>query len=162
MALHTWEAQPDADGDYLAPALNRLARLLAAGHGGQILLSQVTADLVRPQLPPDVRLRDLGTHALRDFAEPELVVQVAHPALPAEFPPLLTPGRTRVSLPTPATSFLGRVDDVVRVVALLRTPGTRLITLTGPGGVGKTRLEIVRVVRTRPGSILRGRRDVTK
>src|ERR671911_3085909 len=88
MALHAGEAAPDAHGDYLAAPLNRLARLLATGHGGQILLTQTVQQLTRGALPPSTELRDLGEHRLRDLLEPEHVFQLLHPHLPGDFPPL--------------------------------------------------------------------------
>ena len=89
MALHTAAAEP-RDGDYLAPGLNRLARLLAAAHGGQVLLTLVTQNLARDALPPGASLRDLGEHPLRDLYRPERVFQLLHPDLPADFPPIRT------------------------------------------------------------------------
>src|SRR5687767_15115459 len=87
-ALHAGEAEPDQRGDYLAAPLNRLSRLLSAGHGGQILLTQAVQQLARGALPPGVELRDLGDHRLRDLLEPEHVFQLSHPDLPVDFPPL--------------------------------------------------------------------------
>jgi hypothetical protein len=88
MAAHAGEAIPDARGDYLAALLNRLSRLLSAGYGSQILLSQTVQQLTRGALPDGTELRDLGEHRLRDLLEPERVYQLLHPDLPAEFPPL--------------------------------------------------------------------------
>src|SRR4051794_20656613 len=88
MALHAGEAAPDERGDYQAVSLNRLARLLAIGHGGQILLTQAVQQLTRGDLPAQVTLRDLGEHRLRDLLEPERVYQLVHPELPEEFAPL--------------------------------------------------------------------------
>src|SRR5215212_9418118 len=107
MALHTGVAD-ERDGDYFGPPLNRVARLRDAGHGGQILLSAVTAGLVRGQVPDGVELRDLGVHRLRDLAEPERVYQAAMWGLPADFPPLRTEHDRRTNLPTPLTSLVGR------------------------------------------------------
>jgi class 3 adenylate cyclase len=90
MALHAGEAEPDSIGDYLTPALNRLSRLLAAGSGGQILVSQVVQQLVRGTLLQDADLRDLGPHRLRDLLDPERVFQLGHPDLPTDFPALRT------------------------------------------------------------------------
>ncbi|HEU0116006.1 MAG TPA: AAA family ATPase, partial [Thermomicrobiales bacterium] len=141
MALHVGEATP-ADGDYLAPCLNRLARLLAAGHGGQILLSGVTADLARDRLPPGADLRDLGEHPLRDLFRPERIFQLLHPDLPDVFPPLRTLAHHPTNLPAQPTPFVGRERELERVAGLLRDEAVRLLTLTGPGGVGKTRLAL--------------------
>ena len=140
MALHAGEAIPDDRGDYLAAPLNRLARLLAIGHGGQVLLSQAVQQLVRDSLPADAGLRDLGGHRLRDLLEPEQVFQLLHPDLPADFPPLRSLGARPNNLPLQPTPFLGREDEVREVTNLLRSPDVRLLTLTGPGGSGKTRL----------------------
>jgi predicted ATPase/class 3 adenylate cyclase len=140
MALHAGEAIPDERGDYLAAPLNRLARLLAIGHGGQILISQAVQQLVRAGLPADATLKDLGKHRLRDLLDPEHVFQLLHPGLPADFPPLVSLGAHPNNLPLQPTPFLGREDEVREVVDLLRRPEIRLLTLTGPGGSGKTRL----------------------
>ncbi len=141
MALHAGEATP-ADGDYLAPCLNRLARLLAAGHGGQILLSNVVVELARDRLPPGAGLRDLGEHPLRDLFRPERIAQLLHRDLPDVFPPLRTLEQHPTNLPAQPTPFIGRVAELERVEGLLRDEAPRLLTLTGPGGVGKTRLAL--------------------
>ena len=141
MALHTAAATPQ-DGDYLAPGLNRLSRLLAAGHGGQVLLSLATQDLARDALPAGASLRDLGEHPLRDLYRPERVFQLLHPDLPADFPPIRTLATRPNNLPLQPTPFLGREDQVARVVDLLSRDDVRLLTITGPGGVGKTRLAL--------------------
>jgi predicted ATPase/class 3 adenylate cyclase len=142
MALHAGEAVPDERGDYLAAPLNRLSRLLATAHGGQILLSQAVQQLARDSLPADVSLTDLGDHRLRDLLEPERVFQLAHPDLPADFPPLRSLRAHPNNLPLQPTPFLGRDDEVAEVSTLLRRPDVRLLTLTGPGGSGKTRLAL--------------------
>jgi predicted ATPase len=139
MALHTGVAD-ERDGDYFGPALNRVARLRDAGHGGQILLSAVTVGLVRDQIPDGVQLRDLGEHRLRDLIEPQHVFQAAVWGLPADFPPLRTEDARPTNLPSPLTSFVGREREIDEVARLLET--ARLVTLTGPGGAGKTRLAL--------------------
>jgi predicted ATPase/class 3 adenylate cyclase len=142
MALHTGEAEPDQRGDYLSAPLNRLSRLLATGHGGQILLTQVVQQLSRGALPCDSELRDLGDHRLRDLLEPEHVFQLVHPDLPTDFPTLRTLDARPHNLPLQPTPFLGREEQVGQVVNLVSRDDVRLLTITGPGGVGKTRLAL--------------------
>jgi predicted ATPase/class 3 adenylate cyclase len=139
LALHTGAVEVQ-DGDYVGACLNRLGRLLAAGHGGQIVLSQATADLGQDALPAEVSLHDLGEHRLRDLARPERVFQVRHPDLPTAFPPLRSLDALPHNLPLQPTSFIGREQELVTVGALLVEH--RLVTLTGPGGTGKTRLAL--------------------
>jgi predicted ATPase/class 3 adenylate cyclase len=141
MALHAGEAMVQNE-EYQGPLLNRSARLLAIGHGAQILLSETAAMLARDALPPGTDLRELGEHRLPDLLEPECVFQLLHPDLPDEFPPLRTLETRPHNLPTQATPFLGRERAVNEVVALLRSSEARLVTLTGPGGTGKTRLAL--------------------
>jgi predicted ATPase/class 3 adenylate cyclase len=139
MALHAGMAEP-RDGDYLAAPLNRLSRLLDAAHGEQILLSNTVAQLVRDTLPQGATLTALGEYQLRDILQPEEIFQLCHPALRGDFPPLNTPGHLPHNLPAHPTPFLGREREVEEIVTLLLRPEVRLVTLTGPGGVGKTRL----------------------
>jgi predicted ATPase/class 3 adenylate cyclase len=140
MALHTGAAE-ERDGDYYGPPLNRAARLLCAGHGGQILLTQVTAGLVREALSGGVSLRGLGQHRLKDLAEPEHVFQVVLPDLPSRFPALASLNAQPNNLPTCPTDLLGRERELAELGKLFRD-GARLVTLTGTGGTGKTRLSL--------------------
>ena len=139
MALHTG-ATHERDGDYFGPPVNRVARLLSAGHGGQVLLSSSTQELVRDHLPADTHLRDLGERQLKDLARPERVFQLMAPDLPSEFPPLRTLESYSNNLPLQATPLIGREREVVAVCERLRGSETRLLTLLGPGGTGKTRV----------------------
>jgi predicted ATPase len=140
MALHTGPAQVQADGWHAEHTLNRLARLLAAAHGGQVLLSGVTRDLLTGHLPPEGTLRDLGERRLPDLGEPLRVFQLLAPGLPTAFPPLKTLEPPPTNLPAPLTEFIGREREQAAITALLRREKVRLVTLTGPGGIGKTRL----------------------
>jgi predicted ATPase/class 3 adenylate cyclase len=142
MALHTAAVEPDATGDYRAPELNRLGRLLAAGYGEQVLLSLATAELTRDRLPAGAGLRDLGEHRLTDLYRPEHVFQLTHTALPAEFPPLRTLESRPNNLPLQPTVLIGREREVAAIRALLAREAVRLVTLTGTGGTGKTRLAL--------------------
>jgi predicted ATPase/class 3 adenylate cyclase len=140
MGLHTGEAST-VDGSYVSVAVHRAARIAAAAHGGQVLLSDATASLVRNDLPDGVHLHDLGEHRLKDFDAPARLFQLDLVGLPIDFAPLKALGR-RTAIPTPAGPFVGRDSEVAGLATLLRGHGTRLVTLTGPGGIGKTRLAL--------------------
>ncbi|MFO1316299.1 MAG: adenylate/guanylate cyclase domain-containing protein [Burkholderiales bacterium] len=137
--LHTGVCEA-RDGDYFGPTVNRAARIMSAGAGGQVLLSQAVAEAAGARLPDGARLVDVGLARLRDLARPDRLYQLAHPALPDVFPPLRSLDATPNNLPLQLTSFLGREADAAQVRALL--DGGRLVTLTGPGGIGKTRLAL--------------------
>ena len=137
MAIHSGTAEV-RDGDYFGPALNRSARILAIGHGGQILVSSMAATLAGDGLPTGASLRDLGSHRLRDLDRPEQVFQVVVADLPAEFAPLRSLSTRRTNLPIQLTSFVGRERELDEVAALVERH--RLVTLIGVGGTGKTRL----------------------
>ena len=143
IALHAGEARPDARGDYhQVPALNRLARLLGAGHGGQVLLSDSVQRQVSDNLPAGVSLKDLGRHRLRDLLEPERVGQLVIAGLPEHFPPLKSLEGHATNLPIQPTPLIGREADLAAVGKLLLQEDVRLVTLTGVGGTGKTRLAL--------------------
>ena len=140
MALHTGNSQ-ERDQDYFGQAVNRVARLLGAGHGGQILLSATTQALLGEQLA-GTTLRDLGEHRLRDLSQPEHIYQVVAPDLPGEFPPLRVLDMRLTVLSAAPTRFVGREREIEAISALLLRPDVRLLVLTGAGGTGKTRLAL--------------------
>jgi predicted ATPase/class 3 adenylate cyclase len=141
MALHTGSAEERGD-DYVGPALYHVHRLLSAGHGGQILLTAATQNLVRDSSPASVALRDLGERHLKDLAHPEHIWQATGPALPADFPPLKTLDTRPNNLPSTLTALIGRATERAQGEALLGRPDVRLLTVTGPPGVGKTRFAL--------------------
>jgi predicted ATPase/class 3 adenylate cyclase/DNA-binding CsgD family transcriptional regulator len=141
IGVHTGEVQLRDEGNYAGPTINRTARLRDLAHGGQTVLSGVTEALVVDRLPADVWLTDLGAHALRDLPRPERVVQLCHPDLVNEFPPLrVTETVGSQYLPVQLTRFVGRDAELTQLRELLAQ--NRMVTLTGAGGVGKTRLAI--------------------
>jgi predicted ATPase/class 3 adenylate cyclase len=137
MGVHTGAAA-HRDGDYYGTPVNRAARLAAAAHGGQVVVSLATAELVGDDLPEGTELTDLGEHRLRDLSRPEHVFQLRAPGLATTFPPLRTVDAYPTNLPLQLTSLVGRDDVLSKVVKALEY--SRLVTITGVGGVGKTRL----------------------
>jgi predicted ATPase/class 3 adenylate cyclase len=139
VAIHAGEV-PEREADFYGPVVNRCARLRAIGHGGQVLLSAAVAELVRDDLPQGAYLRDLGVHRLKDLAAPERVVQLCHPELREAFPPLRSLEARPNNLPVQLTSFIGRDRELAALRQQLAAH--RLVTLTGMGGCGKTRLAV--------------------
>ena len=141
IGLHTGEVQLRDEGNYIGPTINRTARLRDLAHGGQTVLSRAAEDMVVDRLPDGAWLTDLGTYPLRDLPRPERVVQLCHRDLRNDFPPLRTPKSVGAhSLPVQLTSFVGREAEIHEVRRLLAD--NRLVTLTGAGGAGKTRLAV--------------------
>ena len=139
IALHTGAAE-SRNGDYFGSPLNRVARLLSAGHGGQTLVSAATDELVRDYLLEGTELRDMGEWQLKDITCPEHIYQLMVPGLPSEFSPLRMMDALRSNLPAQLTSFIGRKKEIVAIKQLIAN--NRLTTLVGPGGTGKTRLSL--------------------
>ncbi len=149
IGLHTGDVQLRDEGNYIGPTINRTARLRDLAHGGQTVLSVATEELAFDQLPHGAWLTDLGTHQLRDVARPERVTQLCHPDLSNDFPPLRAPKSVGThNLPVQLTSFVGRDAQMDKVRALLT--GNRVVTLTGAGGAGKTRLAVETAARVAP------------
>ncbi|HXB36286.1 MAG TPA: LuxR C-terminal-related transcriptional regulator [Acidimicrobiales bacterium] len=140
MGLHTGDVLRRDEGNYVGPAVNRTARLRNLAHGGQTVLSAVTHDLVAETVPDGVTMRDMGTHRLRDLARPEHVFQLCHPDLPDSFPPLRSLDVLPHNLPALRSTFVGRATQIETIAAMLSD--TALVTLTGAGGCGKTRLAL--------------------
>jgi tetratricopeptide (TPR) repeat protein len=139
MAVHTGEAEL-RDGDYYGPAVNRTARLRGIAHGGQTVISQATADLIRERVPEGARLVDMGVHRLPDLGGAEVVFGLAHADVASQFPPLRSLDALPNNLPVQLTSFVGRDEELAELRDLLG--GHRLVTLTGAAGCGKTRLAL--------------------
>jgi predicted ATPase len=140
MGLHTGEARAHGSDRIDHAPINRCARVKAAGHGGQVLVTKTTRDLAGGRLGGGFGLKRLGKFRLRDLTEPELIYQLTHADLPAEFPPIRTFAERPGNLPVPVSSFIGRERELEQIGAALGQ--ARVVTLTGPGGVGKTRLAL--------------------
>lgn len=143
MGMHTGEGRPasaEAGADYVGIDVNRAARVAAAGHGGQVLLTEATATLARASLGDGVSLRDLGQVRLKDLARPERIYQLVISGAAADFPPVRSLDRTATYLPSQPSTFIGRAREIAEGQRLLER--ARLVTLTGPGGSGKTRLSL--------------------
>jgi predicted ATPase/class 3 adenylate cyclase len=140
MGLHTGEARARGSDRVDHAPINRAARVKAAAHGGQVLVTQTTRDLVGRRLGGGFGLKRLGEFRLRDLAEPELIYQLTHADLPADFPPIPTVAERASNLPVQVSSFIGREGELEQITGLLGE--ARLVTLTGPGGIGKTRLAV--------------------
>lgn len=141
IGLHTGSADW-RDGDYYGSAVNRCARIRGLAHGGQVLLSQATGELVQDTLPDGFALLPMGTHTLKGLSRPETVYQLWIPGLDNAFPPIQSVERHVVTLPEPPTPLIGRERERRELAGLLKQDAVRLITLTGPGGTGKTRLSL--------------------
>ena len=140
MGLHTGEARARGSDRIDHAPINRCARVKAAGHGGQVLVTKTTRDLAGGRLGGGFGLERLGEFRLRDLAEPELIYQLSHADLPADFPPIRTLSERAGNLPPPVSSFIGRAHELEQTEAALGQ--ARVVTLTGAGGVGKTRLAL--------------------
>jgi predicted ATPase/class 3 adenylate cyclase len=148
MGLHTGEARARGSNRVDHAPVNRCARVKAAAHGGQVLVTKTTRDLAGGRLGGGFGLKRLGEFRLRDLAEPELVYQLTHADLPADFPPLITAAESAGNLPVPVSSFVGREQELEQTAAALGE--ARVVTLTGPGGVGKTRLALQAAAQAAP------------
>lgn len=148
MGIHTCEATATSEG-YVGVGVHRGARICAAGHGSQVLLSHTTCGLIEEE-DTGFELIDLGEHRLKDLSEPHRLFQLLHAELPRDFPPLKTLGNRLTNLPTQVTRLVGREREIAEITGLLGRDGVRLLTLTGPGGTGKTRLAIEAATRLLP------------
>jgi class 3 adenylate cyclase len=141
MGIHTGEPLRTHEG-YVGMDLHRGARIAAAGHGGQILVSQAARELIHDDLSDAFALRDLGEHRLKDLSRPQRIFQLLGDGLERDFPPLATLESRPTNLPPQPTPLIGRERELAEILELLRTSDLRLLTLTGPGGAGKTRLAL--------------------
>ena len=150
MGLHTGEPESSSEG-YVGLDVHLAARIMSAGHGGQVLLSQTTCDLVQHDLPNGVSLRNMGEHHLKDLQHPRCIFQLVIPGLSSDFPPLKTLNTYLNNLPVQPTPFMGREKEVTAIEGLLRREDVRLLTLTGTGGTGKSRLALEVAAKLRNG-----------
>jgi predicted ATPase/class 3 adenylate cyclase len=141
MGIHTGEPLRTEEG-YVGMDIHRGARIAAAGHGGQVLVSQTARQLIQDDLPGEVALHDLGQHRLKDLSRPQQIFQLLAEGLERDFPPLTSLENRPTNLPPQATPLIGRERELAEVVELMRNTDVRLLTLTGPGGAGKTRLAL--------------------
>jgi predicted ATPase/class 3 adenylate cyclase len=141
MGIHTGEPLRTDEG-YVGMDIHRGARIAAAGHGGQVLVSQTARELIHDDLSDEFALRDLGEHRLKDLSRPQRIFQLVTGGLDRDFPPLATLENRATNLPPQPTPLIGRERELTEIVELLRSPDVRLLTLTGPGGAGKTRLAL--------------------
>ena len=141
MGIHTGEPIRTDEG-YAGMDVHRGARIAAAGHGGQVLVSQTARELIQDDLSDEFALRDLGEHRLKDLSRPQRIFQLVAEGLEGEFPALATLENRPTNLPPQPTPLIGRERELAEVVELLRSPDVRMLTVTGPGGAGKTRLAL--------------------
>jgi predicted ATPase/class 3 adenylate cyclase len=139
MGIHTGEPLRTEEG-YVGMDVHRAARIAAVGHGGQVLISQTARDLIEADLPAELAIEDLGEHRLKDLSAPQRIFQLVGEGLEKEFPPLATLENRPNNLPPQPTRLIGREEELAEVGELLRLADVRLLTVTGPGGAGKTRL----------------------
>ena len=141
MGIHTGMAD-ERGGDFFGPTINRTARIMSAGHGGQVLVSAPSVLAAAERLPAAAGLRDMGEHRLKDLGSPEHLFQVTHPDLASDFPPIATVRPVGASLPARTAALIGRQSELEQIRDRLDDPSVRLLTLVGPGGTGKTTLAV--------------------
>lgn len=141
IGVHTGEAH-ERNNDYYGQVVNRVARLEASAHGGQTVVSAVTHEIVRDQVPDGVRFRDLGQHRLKDLTRPQTVFQLEADGLPTDFPPLASLDRHAHNLPVQTTPFIGRQETLESLRSLVTDGDHRIVSILGPGGMGKTRIAL--------------------